>query len=144
MRFPSALNGVYGIRTSMNSTNDTATEFGPFDVAGHFARDVDSFNTFGAAMYQQSGFKNYTDFPKRILYPREYWINIAENYTAPVEAYVQKLEIFLGVNRTVVDSNALWLATSGKGNISIGEYFKNVSHPSHELLIAMRGGTSKD
>ncbi|KAL3477183.1 amidase signature enzyme [Aspergillus californicus] len=125
MRYPSALNGLFGIRSSINSTNNTATAFGPFDVAGHFARDVDSLNTFGSAMYRESGFKNYTQFPKRILYPREYWINIAENYTAPGEEYVRKLESFLGVNRTVVDSNALWLETSGHGNGSIGDYFEN-------------------
>ncbi|KAJ5333569.1 Amidase [Penicillium brevicompactum] len=125
MRFPSALNGVFGIRSSLNSTNNTATHFGPFDAAGHFARDVDSFNTFGSAMYRGSGLKNYTKFPTKILYPREYWVNIAENYTAPGEEYVQKLEAFLGVNRTIVDTNKLWLKTSGHGNASIADYFEN-------------------
>ncbi|KAF7515216.1 hypothetical protein PCG10_003565 [Penicillium crustosum] len=125
MRFPSALNGVFGIRSSINSTNNTATKFGPFDVAGHFARDVDSFNTFGSAMYRGSGLKNYTKFPTKILYPREYWINIAKDYTAPGEKYVQKLEAFLGVNRTIVDTNKLWLNTSGHGNVSMADYFKD-------------------
>ncbi|KAJ5352581.1 Amidase [Penicillium brevicompactum] len=125
MRFPSALNGVFGIRSSLNGTNNTATHFGPFDAAGHFARDVDSFNTFGSAMYRGSGLKNYTKFPTKILYPREYWVNIAENYTAPGEEYVQKLEAFLGVNRTIVDTNKLWLQTSGHGNVSMADYFEN-------------------
>ncbi|OJJ97044.1 hypothetical protein ASPACDRAFT_45900 [Aspergillus aculeatus ATCC 16872] len=92
MRFPAAQNGVYGIRSTKNSTNDTATAFGPFDVASHFARDVDSFNTFGAVLYGQSGYRNY------ILYAREYWANINPNYTAPCEEYVQNPEAFLGVN----------------------------------------------
>ncbi|KAL3488552.1 amidase signature enzyme [Aspergillus germanicus] len=122
MRFPAAQNGVYGIRSSTNSTNNTATPFGPFDAAGHFARDVDSLNTFGAVMYRDSGFKNYTNFPKRILYPQEYWSNIDANYTAPCEDYVQQLEAFLGVSRTIVDSNQLWLETSGQ-NKSLAEYF---------------------
>jgi Asp-tRNA(Asn)/Glu-tRNA(Gln) amidotransferase A subunit family amidase len=125
MRFPAAQNGVYGIRSSINSTNNTATPFGPFDAAGHFARDVDSLNTFGAVMYRDSGFKNYTNFPKRILYPQEYWSNIDANYTAPCEDYVQQLEAFLGVSRTIVDSNQLWLETSGQ-NKSLAEYFAKV------------------
>ncbi|PYH75896.1 amidase signature enzyme [Aspergillus uvarum CBS 121591] len=125
MRFPAAQNGVYGIRSTKNSTNNTATVFGPFDVAGHFARDVDSFNTFGAVMYGQSGYKNYTKFPAKILYPREYWANINPNYTAPCEEYVQNLEAFLGVNRTIVDSNALWHEYSGS-NVSLADYFANL------------------
>ncbi|KAK9475713.1 amidase signature enzyme [Lipomyces japonicus] len=124
MRYPSALNGVFGIRSSLNSTNNTHTAFGPFDVAGHFARDVDSLNTFGAAMYSQSGFSNYTKFPSKILYPEEFWTAIADNYTAPCEEYVQHLEAFLGVNRTIVNTNKFWLEYSGQ-NVSIGTYFEN-------------------
>lgn len=126
MRYPSALNGLYGIRSSINSTNTTGLLFGPMDAVGHFARDVDSFNTFGSALYSARGFQNYTAFPNKILYPREYWANIADNYTVPCEEYVQKLEAFLGVNRTVVDSNQLWLESSGHGNVSIADYFQNV------------------
>jgi hypothetical protein len=120
------MNGVYGIRTSVNSTKKIATPFGPFDVAGHFARDVDSMNTLGAVMYSESGFKNYTKFPKKIIYPQEYWANIDANYTAPCEKYLQHLEAFLGVNRTIVDSNALWLQHSGQSE-SLADYFANVS-----------------
>ncbi|KAL4899038.1 hypothetical protein BDW74DRAFT_171806 [Aspergillus multicolor] len=125
MRFPSAQNGVYGIRSTKNRTNTTATPFGPFDVAGHFARDVDSFNSVGAVMYSQVGYKNYTKFPKKIIYPQEYWANINPNYTAPCEEYVQKLEAFLGVNRTIVDSNAIWYEYSGS-NVSLVDYFANL------------------
>ena len=128
MRYPGALNGLFSIRSSINSTSRAGVEFGPFGTAGHFARDVDSFNSFGAAMYSTAGFKNYTTFPKKIIYPTEYWTSVVENYTVPCEEYVQKLEAFLGVNRTVVDSNELWLETGGHGNISIGVYFENVSH----------------
>ncbi|PYH43890.1 amidase signature enzyme, partial [Aspergillus saccharolyticus JOP 1030-1] len=126
MRFPAALNGVYGIRSTKNSTNNTATAFGPFDVAGHFAREVDAFNTFGAVMYGPSGYRNYTEFPQKLIYPREYWANLNPNYTAPCEAYLQHLEAFLGVNRTIVDSNALWHEYSGR-NVSLADYFANVS-----------------
>ncbi|ETS80715.1 hypothetical protein PFICI_08244 [Pestalotiopsis fici W106-1] len=125
MRYPSALNGLYGIRSSINSTNTTFTDFGPFDAAGHFARDVDSLNTFGAAMYRGSNFKNFTKFPNRILYPQEYWTNVDADYIAPCELYLQKLEAFLGVDRTPIDTNRLWLNTSGHGNTSIGDYFQN-------------------
>ncbi|RDW76548.1 uncharacterized protein DSM5745_06540 [Aspergillus mulundensis] len=125
MRFPAAQNGVYGIRSTKNSTNNTATPFGPFDVAGHFARDVDSFNSVGAVMYSQVGYKNYTKFPRKIIYPQEYWANINPDYTAPCEEYVQNLEAFLGVNRTVVDSNALWYEYSGQ-NTSLVDYFANL------------------
>ena len=128
MRFPSAMNGVYGMRTSINSTNNTATPFGPFDVVGHFARDVDSLNTLGALMYTEPGFKNFTTFPKKIIYPREYWANISDSYIAPCEEYVRHLEAFLGVNRTILDSNTLWLEYSNQ-NRSIADYFANVSHP---------------
>lgn len=126
MRFPAALNGIYGIRSTKNSTNNTATHFGPFDVAGHFARDVDTFNYLGGVMYPDPGIKNYTKFPKRILFPQEYWENINPDYARACNDYVKQLEIFLGVKRTVIDTNYLWQRHS-KQNTSLVDYFANVS-----------------
>ncbi|KAJ5775765.1 amidase signature enzyme [Penicillium nucicola] len=125
MRFPAAMNGVYGIRSTKNSTNNTATQFGPFDVAGHFARDVDAFNHLGGVMYSDPGIKNYTRFPKRILFPQEYWENINPDYATACNDYVKELEHFLGVKRTVIDTNSLWQRHS-KQNISLAGYFANV------------------
>jgi hypothetical protein len=78
-------------------------------------------------MYKDSGFKNFTQFPKRILYPREYWVNINLTYIELCEAYVQRLEAFLGVDRTIVDSNQLWLQTSGHPDVNISDYCANVN-----------------
>lgn len=126
MRFPAAQNGVYGMRSSKNSTSSINTAFGPFGVAGHFARDVDSFSSFGGVMYQQSGYKNYTKFPRKIIYPQEYWKEINPSYLEPCEKYVQSLEAFLGVNRTIVDTNALWKEFSGE-NVTLADHFADVS-----------------
>ncbi|KAL4864599.1 hypothetical protein BDV12DRAFT_9387 [Aspergillus spectabilis] len=49
---------------------------------------------------------------------------------APGEAYVRKLEAFLGVNWTVVDSNELRRETSGHVDVSIAEYFEDVGVPA--------------
>ncbi|CAI7644129.1 unnamed protein product [Penicillium manginii] len=125
MRFPAAMNGVYGIRSTKNSTNDTATHFGPFDVAGHFARDVDTFNQLGSVMYPNPAIKNYTKFPKRILFPQEYWENIDPDYTTACNDYVKHLERFLGVSRTIIDTNSLWQRHS-KQNMSLADYFANL------------------
>jgi hypothetical protein len=126
MRFPAAMNGVYGIRSTKNSTNNTATHFGPFDVAGHFARDVDTFNQLGSVMYPNPAIKNYTKFPKRILFPQEYWENIDPDYATACNDYVKHLERFLGVSRTIIDTNSLWQRHS-KQNMSLADYFANVS-----------------
>lgn len=135
MRFPAAMNGIYGIRSTKNSTNSTASHFGPFDVAGHFARDVDAFNYLGGVMYPDSEITNYTKFPKKILFPQEYWENINPNYTAPCNDYVKRLERFLGVNRTVIDTNSLWQQSS-KQKSNLADYFANVSAPDPTILLS--------
>lgn len=59
------------------------------------------------------------------MYPED-WFALASNGTlAVVEPFVQELEAFLGVQRTSINTSALWDETSGIG-IPIATYLNTV------------------
>jgi hypothetical protein len=72
-------------------------------VAGHFAGDIDSFNTFWRRYVRPVWMQELHQIPEDYL-SSGYWTNINLIYTVTCEEYVGHLEAFFGVNRPVVDS----------------------------------------
>jgi hypothetical protein len=65
--------------------------------------------------------------PTRILYPIEYWPTGDTRDQAVLENAIQKLENFLGVERTSISPEEIWRATKPiKENITLEAYFEHV------------------
>lgn len=65
--------------------------------------------------------------PARILYPIEYWHTGDTYHQTVLENAIQKLENFLGVERTPVSLEEIWKTTKPiKENITLEAYFEHV------------------
>ncbi|KAJ4305605.1 hypothetical protein N0V90_001136 [Kalmusia sp. IMI 367209] len=77
-----------------------------------FARDASSFATIARALYATQDQPKCTKRPSKILYPSDYWPVQHEESQAVFDAYIRKLELFLGIQRTPIDLEQIWQKTN--------------------------------
>ncbi|CAL1711365.1 unnamed protein product [Somion occarium] len=132
MRGPSGANGVFGNRPSHGAVPlDDVMPLSPeLDTGGIFARDAKSWATAGHWWYQN--FTSFTSFPKTILFPiDDFGQSFLSNPPRPGTAnalfndFINKMETFLGTNRTEINFSNMWNTTKPA----------NVTAPSLQLLL---------
>ncbi|KAI0790562.1 amidase signature enzyme [Abortiporus biennis] len=118
MRGPAGANGVFGNRPSHGAVPlDDVMPLSPeLDTAGIFARDAKSWAIAGHWWYKD--FKNFTQFPKKILFPTDaFGSSFLTNPPRPGSAnamfndFITQLEQFLDTNRTEINFTNLWPTT---------------------------------
>ncbi|KZT72307.1 glutamyl-tRNA amidotransferase, subunit A [Daedalea quercina L-15889] len=115
MRGPAGVNGIFGNRPSHGavSLDDVMPLSPPLDTAGIFARDANMWATAGHWWYQN--FTSYSGFPKKLLFPVDFFGSSfltdpppAGTADAIFNAFITKLESFLGITRTEMNLTSLW------------------------------------
>ncbi|KAH9919408.1 amidase signature enzyme [Fomitopsis serialis] len=115
MRGPAGVNGVFGNRPSHGavSLDDVMPLSPPLDTAGIFARDANMWATVGHWWYQN--FTSYPGFPKTLLFPVDFFGSSyltnpppAGTAGAVFNAFISKLETFLGITRTEMNLASMW------------------------------------
>ncbi|KAH9834043.1 amidase signature enzyme [Rhodofomes roseus] len=119
MRGPAGVNGVFGNRPSHGavSLDDVMPLSPPLDTAGIFARDAVMWATAGHWWYQN--FTSFPGFPKKLLFPVDFFGSsyLAEPPSAGTagavfNAFISKLEAFLGITRTEMNLTNMWTQSS--------------------------------
>jgi Asp-tRNA(Asn)/Glu-tRNA(Gln) amidotransferase A subunit family amidase len=117
MRGPASKCGLFGNRPSHGSMSlQNVMPLSPaFDTAGIFSRDAIPWAQIAKLWYPD--LKDYTEYPKKLLFPVDVF---GSNYTAHppangtadavLNAFLKKLEAFLGVSRTDVNLTTMWTA----------------------------------
>lgn len=110
VREPAAQNGVFGIRCTTDIAAPTKGLYPScpyFDTVGFLGRDIETFKSF-AIHTLSSRLANISQYPRRILYPTDYfpYKNAAQQRMA--EDFIAMLENFLGVKRIELSLADLW------------------------------------
>ncbi|KAI9929447.1 hypothetical protein ASPWEDRAFT_41342 [Aspergillus wentii DTO 134E9] len=120
MRGPAAVQGVYGNRPSTGAVSlDHVLPLGPaLDTAGIFARNAALWSKAAAAWYPNFN-RSYPSLPQKLYLSRTAWDDeITPEANEVLENFVQQLEKFLDVNRTVVDVKEHWSTTHNSQDIN--------------------------
>ncbi|KAA1466957.1 amidase signature enzyme [Dentipellis sp. KUC8613] len=113
IRDPAGVNGLFGIRPSVGaiSLEDVVPLSDVLDTGGFISRDPKLFAAFGKAWYADS-FKSYPSFPHRILLSSDFE-NVSPSASAIYNAFIEKLQTFLGATTTNFSIQEAWNETSG-------------------------------
>ena len=76
-----------------------------FDVVGLFGRSIQDLRHLAANTLD---LKDDRVFPKKILYPKDFFPHSNANQQAMVEEFISILEKYLGVKRTELDLKERW------------------------------------
>ncbi|KAK0610591.1 amidase signature domain-containing protein [Bombardia bombarda] len=111
VRMPASGQGIFGLRSSWGtiSLEGVIPLVKRFDVVGFLARDIKMMQLLGREMNPAPKTTKTTAFPKQILYNPD-WLKgskLAEARSM-LDDFVEKLEEFLGVKKTVVDVESAW------------------------------------
>ncbi|KAI0753089.1 amidase signature enzyme [Daedaleopsis nitida] len=118
MRGPAGVNGAFGNRPSHGAVAlDDVMPLSPeLDTAGIFARDAKLWATAAHWWYQD--FKSFTHFPKKLLFPVDYFGSsyltnppIQGTTAAIFNTFITALEGFLNTTRVEIDFSSTWNAT---------------------------------
>ncbi|KAF5346230.1 hypothetical protein D9758_014403 [Tetrapyrgos nigripes] len=138
VRSPAALNGVYGIRPSVDAISlDEVLPLSPIlDTAGYLTRSPKLFSSFGKAWYGES-FQSYPAFPKKLLVSDDF-LSVTDAANAVYSPWIEKLRSFLG-GETVGN-----FSIEGIGIDHLFAYYQwtNVGKPLFEDYAAQNGGRS--
>ncbi|EPS36390.1 hypothetical protein H072_10096 [Dactylellina haptotyla CBS 200.50] len=130
IRAPAANNGIFGYRPSYGvlSLDNVVSFCIYYDTAAFVARNINQVSSFASQWYKldKPKFKK----PSKLLYVPKWLKNAKGESPAPevdeiFENFVQKLEGYLGMKRTMVDVEERWEKAdpSSKG-ISFEDYFR--------------------
>ncbi|GES66151.1 amidase signature enzyme [Aspergillus terreus] len=119
MRGPAGAQGLFGNRPSEGavSLDDVIPLCCGLDTAGVFARSAHTWSNVVHAWYESFD-RNYSSFPKTLLYPTTSFTAEAIGSSDAAELiskFVARLERFLDTNRTHVDLDASWNTTRPSG-----------------------------
>lgn len=119
MRGPAGAQGLFGNRPSEGaiSLDDVIPLCSGLDTAGVFARSAHTWSNVVHAWYESFD-RNYSSFPKTLLYPTNSFTAEAIGSSDAAELiskFVARLERFLDTNRTHVDLDASWDTTRPSG-----------------------------
>lgn len=97
------------------------------DTIGAFARDASSYATIARALYNFTGAVKCSKKPSKLLYPTDYWPIDDEETQRVYDAYIAKLERYLGVEKSEVNLAKTWQETNPvKTNKTLEDYFEHV------------------
>ncbi|KAF5255207.1 hypothetical protein FANTH_133 [Fusarium anthophilum] len=101
VRAPAPCNGLFSLRPSFGSTsmNRIPVNSPVFDTVGQFGRSLDDLHFIVSHTFENIH-QNFSEFPDKILYPKEFYPLANAEQQAMTEGYVKILEDFLGVQRT--------------------------------------------
>ncbi|KAJ8131951.1 hypothetical protein O1611_g1673 [Lasiodiplodia mahajangana] len=147
IRGPAAVMGLFALRPSQAYANmeGILPIISGIDTPGIVCRDIDLMHEVSTALFKSldqtldcgeeiakepPGDNRRTEFrvPKKLLYPSDYWDSWLSNRQRDIlESFVQKLERFLGVERTPINLAKKWINESPAGNhrTPIEDYLKD-------------------
>ncbi|KAG5755894.1 hypothetical protein H9Q70_001490 [Fusarium xylarioides] len=101
VRAPAPCNGLFSLRPSFGSTsmNGIPVNSPAFDTVGQFGRSLDDLHFIVSHTFENIH-QSFSEFPSKILYPKEFYPLANTEQQAMTEEFVKTLEDFLGVKRT--------------------------------------------
>ncbi|KAF5530149.1 amidase signature domain-containing protein [Fusarium mexicanum] len=101
VRAPAPCNGLFSLRPSFGSTSmkGIPANSPAFDTVGQFGRSLDDLHFIVSRTFENIP-QSFSEFPSKILYPREFYPLANAEQQAMTEEFVKILEDFLGVKRT--------------------------------------------
>ncbi|KAL8647564.1 MAG: hypothetical protein Q9226_006377 [Calogaya cf. arnoldii] len=129
IRDPATVQGIFGMRPSLGaaSCDGIIPYSGEFDTVGGFARNAEDFAKLSRALYHSATDSECKKEPVKILYPTDYWPVEHEESQAVFEAFVVKLELHLGIQRTRISLEETWQKTKVvETDLALAEYFEHV------------------
>ncbi|THZ54669.1 amidase signature enzyme, partial [Aureobasidium pullulans] len=107
IRLPAAWNGLFGMRTTYGATSKQGivTSCKEFDTVGTLHRSLkDAKHLISATI----DVPDSSQYPKRILYPTDFFPQADDTQQAICEAFISQVEDFLGVKRTPISFRDEW------------------------------------
>ncbi|CAG9984813.1 unnamed protein product [Clonostachys byssicola] len=111
IRSPAAAQGIFSMRPTTGSTSSKGlVPYSPkWDTIGGFSRTAAEYVTLAQALYGSNETYNKTFMnPTKLIYPTDYWPVKDEPSQKLFEAFITKVEDFLGVKRTRISLADLW------------------------------------
>ncbi|KAF5583813.1 amidase signature domain-containing protein [Fusarium pseudoanthophilum] len=101
VRAPAPCNGLFSLRPSFGSTsmNGIPVNSPAFDTVGQFGRSLDDLHFIVSHTFENIH-QTFSEFPTKILIPKEFYPLANAEQQAMTEEFVKILEDFLGVKRT--------------------------------------------
>ncbi|KAF4496823.1 Amidase signature domain [Fusarium agapanthi] len=125
VRAPAPRNGLFSLRPSFGSTsmNGIPVNSPAFDTVGQFGRSLDDLQFIVSHTFENVH-QSFSEFPSRILYPREFYPLANAEKLVMTEEFVKILEDFLGVKRTPFSFVEEWEKNPPKdaGGLPLLEY----------------------
>ncbi|KAF5561880.1 amidase signature domain-containing protein [Fusarium napiforme] len=125
VRAPAPCNGLFSLRPSFGSTsmNGIPVNSPAFDTVGQFGRSLDDLHFIVSHTFENIH-QTFSEFPTKILYPKEFYPLANREQQAMTEEYVKILEDFLGVKRTPFSFVEEWEKNppQAAGDLSLLEY----------------------
>ncbi|KAM4060528.1 amidase [Hirsutella rhossiliensis] len=124
IRSPAAAQAIFGMRPTLGaaSTMGLVPYSSNWDTIGGFARTAAEYKTLAQALYGSTDTAGKK--PTKLIYPTDYWPVADEASQRVFEAFITRVEGFLGVKRTNISLADTWKKTRPKGtHESIGKHF---------------------
>lgn len=128
IRSPAAVTGLFSMRSSVGASDMFGvTPWSPtFDTLGIITRDIELYLSIATILYEKLSKPAQIKKPKKLFYPTDFWPVKHPEGQKVFEAFIAKLEKFLGFEKTEVDLVDLWAQTNPLGTKkSLHEYFEN-------------------
>ncbi|KAI0435580.1 putative glutamyl-tRNA amidotransferase subunit A [Xylaria telfairii] len=127
IRAPAAAQAIFGMRPTLGaaSTRGIVPYSSTWDTIGGFARTAGEFKTLAQALYGSTSTNHrvYNE-PTKLIYLTDYWQVDGDASQKVFEAFVTRVEDFLGVKRTRINLADTWRETRPNGtHESISKYF---------------------
>ncbi|KAH8759977.1 amidase signature domain-containing protein [Diaporthe sp. PMI_573] len=108
IRAPATCNGLYSIRPSVGSTSmkGIVVNSPMFDVVGLFSRELSSLQHIVSRTLDVN--KEFKTFPKKIIYPLDFFPHSDSKHQAMVDDLIGILENFLGTKRVEISLAERW------------------------------------
>lgn len=131
LRSPAAAHGLFGMRPSLGgiSTDGVLPYSASFDTVAGLARTAAEFKTLTRALYGASEEQATMTVqkPTRLLYPVDYWPVQDQASQKVFDAYINRLETFLGIEKTAINLALLWDFHRPNGvQESLADYLEHV------------------
>ncbi|KAI1366286.1 putative amidase [Xylaria arbuscula] len=125
VRLPAAFNGLFGLRTSYGiaSRRGIVPSCNEFDTVGTLHRSLrDAKHLIASTLDVPNSF----NFPKRLLYPLDFFPQENTEQQAMTEAFIAIVEDYLGVKRTPISITDTWASNPPQeaGSKTLQEYLE--------------------
>ncbi|KAF5614520.1 D-mandelate dehydrogenase [Fusarium sp. NRRL 25303] len=124
-RAPAPCNGLFSLRPSFGSTsmNGIPVNSLAFDTVGQFGRSLDDLHFIVSHIFENIH-QGFSEFPTKILYPKEFYPLANVEQQALTDEFVKILEDFLGVKKTPFSFVEEWENNPphGAGSLPLLEY----------------------